>query len=124
MIDAAKELAKYSEANNYKLGCIITDKRGNILSSGINKPSKSHPLQAKWAKKAGEPKRIYLHAELDALIKCKHNSPHTLYVARVRKNGGNANSTPCNICMTAIIDAGIKEIVYFDAHGKIKTKKL
>lgn len=36
----------------------------------------------------------------------------TIYIARINKQGGTMMSRPCADCMTAIVAAGIKEIVY------------
>lgn len=36
----------------------------------------------------------------------------TIYIARINKQGKSMMSRPCNNCMLAIIEAGIKEIVY------------
>ncbi len=89
---------------------IITDKRGKVLSIGKNSYVKSHPIQAKHAKKVGQENRIYLHAEIDAIIKCRNlNKAHKIFVSR-EKNNKIAMAKPCPICMSALESAGIKNI--------------
>lgn len=90
---------------------IIFDKKGNILSVGKNSYTKTHPLQFKHAKRVGLEKKIYLHAELDAIIKCKDlTKAHTIKVFRYFKNGKPANAKPCPICTDAIRFTPIKNI--------------
>lgn len=105
------EIAKSLETNKYRLVAIITNKRGHILSIGCNSYEKTHPRQAYFAKKYGNKFRIYLHAEIDALIKCKGN-PHAIWIARVNNKGEPLLARPCNICQMAICDAGIEEIYF------------
>lgn len=92
---------------------IIYDKKGNILSIGKNSYIKTHPLQARLANSVGKPKSIYLHAEIDAIIKCKDISKaHRIRVIRVLKNGEYGNACPCSICREGISKTPIKEIEY------------
>lgn len=82
---------------------IIYDKRGNILSIGKNSYIKTHTLQAKFAAKAGNSEAIFLHAEIDAIVKCrKIDKAHKIAVFRYDANGNPANSAPCKICKKAI----------------------
>ena len=95
----------------YKIGCIIIDKRGRILSTGVNK-SKTHTLQFQYAKDINE-KKIHLHAEIDAINNLKRASkPHAIYVARTSKIGDTRLAKPCSICMKAIIDNKIDNIYW------------
>ena len=92
---------------------IIYDKRGRILSIGKNSYVKTHPLQAKYANEVGLGEQVFLHAEIAAIIKCKHLSrAHTIKVFRFNKDGTEANAKPCNICAEAIRRAGIERIEY------------
>ena len=112
MIDFAIELAQNISHKGYRLACIITDKRGRILSTGFNSYSKTHPKQAYFAKKYGRHARIFLHAEMSALIRVKHGIPHHIYIARVDKKGNPRLAKPCPICYSAIRDSEIKKITY------------
>lgn len=97
----------------YSIKAIITDKRGRVLSIGENSYHKSHPLQAMYAEKAGEDYKIFLHAEIMSIVRCKDLSKaHTISVFRYNKQGRPMLAKPCKICQSAIEAAGIKNIVY------------
>lgn len=118
-ISKALELAKEVKGFHHRLGCVITDKKGKIISTGYNK-RKTHPLQVKHSNRHGK-KKYFLHAEIAALVKCR-KQPHTLYVARLTKGDKIGMAKPCPICMDAIIEAGVKVIVYTNNKGE--TNKL
>ncbi len=114
MIEVAAALAKTSTDFQHRLGAVITNKKGTIISSGIN-VRKTHPLQARHARFIN-PDACFLHAEVSALVKCRE-VPHTLYVARILKNGDTALAKPCEICELAIKEAGVKHVVYTVGSG-------
>jgi tRNA(Arg) A34 adenosine deaminase TadA len=96
----------------YNLTAIITDKKGNILSIGKNSYVKTHPMQAKFAKKNGKEGAIFLHAEIAAIVKCRDlKNAHKITVMRI-ENGIEKIAKPCDICMAAISDVGIQHIEY------------
>lgn len=111
MLNQAIEIAKNLTNRKHRLVAIITDKKDRILSIGVNSYQKTHPKQAYFAEKYGNKNRIYLHAEIDALIKCKHKA-HKIYVARINKKGLPLLAKPCQICQQAIKDIGIKKIYH------------
>ncbi len=89
----------------------IYDKRGKLLSVGKNSYVKTHPLQAKHAKKVGLPQKILIHAEMDAIIRCRDLSrADRILVTRVLKNGKYGRAKPCPVCQSAIEEAGIPNI--------------
>jgi len=97
----------------FEVTAIIRDKRGMILSIGKNSYVKTHPLQAEYARRAGEPYKVYLHAEIDAIIKCPDlKKAHKLEVFRFTEEGSPASACPCKICASAIQVAGIKHVEY------------
>ena len=53
----------------YKILATCFNKYGIPLSKGENSYKKTHPLQAYFAERVGHPQRIYLHAEILALIR-------------------------------------------------------
>lgn len=113
ILQKAIALASLMPNDKYRLVAIITNKRGEILSVGHNSFTKSHPLQAYYAIRVGTEKRIFIHAELDAITKIPFNSkPHAIYIVRVNKKNKPCLSKPCNICQQAIKDVGIKNIYY------------
>lgn len=88
---------------------IIYDRKGNILSIGKNSYVKTHPLQAKYAAKVGLSRKVFLHAEIDAIIKCKDISKaHKIVVTRIMANGTYGNACPCPICVEGISQTPIK----------------
>ena len=80
------QLAKNLNPDKYRLVALITDKRGNIISTGHNSYEKSHPKQAHYAKKVGNIHKIFLHAEIAALLGCK-KIPYAIYIIRINKQG-------------------------------------
>jgi len=94
---------------SYSLTAEIFDKRGRRISSGKNFYQKSHPFQAKCAKRAGKEDAIYLHAEIHAIVKCKNlTDAYKIRVERFDKNGNPMIAKPCPICQIAIQEAGIE----------------
>lgn len=97
--------------NRQMLTAIIYDKRGKVLSVGQNSYVKTHPLQAKHAKYAGQPERQFLHAEIHAIVRCLNLSKaYRIFVSRWDKNGRPMLAKPCQVCMSAIRAAGIQLI--------------
>lgn len=89
---------------------IIYDKRGRILSIGKNSYVKTHPYQAKLAKRHNAHK-VFLHAEIDAIIKCRDLSKaHRISIFREGRNGKMVCAAPCEVCQDGIRLAGIKVI--------------
>ena len=92
---------------------LIYDRKGRLLSMGKNSYIKTHPYQAKLAAQAGLNDKIYLHAEIDALIRCKNwNKAHKIIITRIGKNGQPALAKPCPVCELALKNAGIQEVVH------------
>lgn len=91
---------------------IIYDKRGRILSIGKNSYVKTHTLQAKYAKKAGEDHKIFMHAEIHAISRCRSlKDAHRISVMRFDAFGNPRLAKPCKICEAAIKEqTGIKVI--------------
>jgi deoxycytidylate deaminase len=91
----------------------ILNKRGRVISEGINSFIKTHPYQARLAKIAGLPDKLFLHAEIDAILKCKRlDEAHTIEVSRFGCDGNPLNAKPCPICDLAIKEFGIKEVIF------------
>lgn len=96
-----------------RLCSVVSDKRGKVLSIGVNSYNKSHPLMAKYAEQTGTPEKCYLHSEVAALVALNYNDrqkAHKLSVARIMKNGETGLAAPCPACQRAISDLGIKVI--------------
>jgi len=90
---------------------IIYDRRGKVLSIGKNSYVKTHPLQAKYALKAGLPEKQYLHAEISAIVKCRDlTKAHRIEVIRVGRDGSLLLAKPCPVCQSAIEASGIRHV--------------
>lgn len=98
--------------NRHSITAIAHDSRGRVISIGHNSYVKTHPLQASLAQKCGQPQKIYLHAEIDAIIKAKRVKIHTLKIFRIGKNGQYLNAAPCAICQSAIKQVKIKYVIH------------
>jgi|SRR5208282_2527011 len=95
----------------FHVTAICLDKRYNVLSTDWNSYIKTHPMQARLAILCGNSRKIYLHAEIASLVRCR-KIPHTMVICRVDANNENANARPCAICMMALEKSGIKEVWY------------
>lgn len=88
------------------------DKRGTLIASATNSYTKTHPLMLYFGKQVGITYKVFLHAELAALLKCGAVAPHTLVVSRQTKDGVPALAKPCAICERAIAAWGVKRVEY------------
>lgn len=87
---------------------MIYDKKGRLISMGKNSYVKTHPLQAKIANQVGLEHKIFLHAEIDALVKLKDwTKAHKIVVTRFGKLGEPLLAKPCPVCQRALQLAGI-----------------
>lgn len=92
---------------------VIYDKHGRVLSLSKNSYVKTHPYQARLATQLGYPHRIYLHAEIGAILKCPDiTKAYRIFVSRYGINGNALLAKPCPVCMEAIRLAGIKKVEY------------
>lgn len=97
----------------YQITAIIYDKRGRVMSVGKNSYIKTHPLQAAHAKLAGEPYRVFLHAEIHAISLCRDlKKAHSMKIFRFLEDGSPADARPCPVCCSAIKAAGIEVITH------------
>jgi tRNA(Arg) A34 adenosine deaminase TadA len=97
------------ERRKFDIKATIYDKRGRVISYGVNSYLKSHPLQGQLAKKVGRPEAIFLHAEIAALVKLKDwAKAHRIKVERYDVYGNPVTAKPCPICQSALKKAGIQ----------------
>lgn len=97
------------------------DKRGRIIAIGFNSPEKTHPLM-KWYCQNLNNHKIYLHAEISALVKSQRRID-TLVVVRVNKHRQMALAKPCPVCQLAIQDAQIRTVFYTRNESTIGKQK-
>ena len=117
--------AERSKDNNTQVGACIVDKNNKILSVGYNgMPTGCNDDEMPWDREGEFLNTKYAfvcHAELNAILNYNGGSLEgaTLYVTLF----------PCNECAKAIIQKGIKEVVYVsdkysDSPSTIASKKM
>jgi len=85
------------------------DKKGKLLSLGLNSYTKSHPLMKYFAAKVGHSEhKIYLHAEIDAILRARNKSIYRIVVERFNSKGLPVLAKPCPVCEEAIRAFGVK----------------
>lgn len=95
-----------------KLTATVYDKKGRVLSVGHNHYNKTHPTQARYAAKANMPHRMFLHAEISALVKCRNQDAYKIKIERYDAYGNPKLARPCPVCELAIAEAGISLVEY------------
>lgn len=115
--------SKRSKDPNTQVGACIVDDKNIILSTGYNGfPYGCSDDEYPWNRTGEDTKYSYVvHAELNAILNARANDLRgaRLYV----------DLFPCNECAKAIIQSGIKEVVYMydkyaDTPGTIASKKM
>ena len=101
-MEFAHTISQRSVDPKHKVGAVIVnDENTQVLSIGYNGDQKGGANQRDSMKVGGSG---FIHAEINALIKCDYN------YAKDKKM--YLTLSPCNICAKAIINAGIKEVIY------------
>ena len=106
-----------SKDPNTKVGACIVDKEHKVVSIGYNgMPRGVDESKVSWNRGEGlDSKYLYVcHAEFNAILNTRNGAALegcTLYVTLF----------PCNECAKAIIQTGIKEVVFFDNKYKDTT---
>lgn len=110
-----------SKDNVTQVGACIVDENKRIVSTGYNgMPSKCEDSKMCWEKGEGlNNKHFYVvHAELNAILSSKKDLEECVLYTTL---------FPCNECAKAIIQSGIKEVVYlsdkYKEHDKFKASK-
>lgn len=115
--------AKRSKDPNTQVGACIVSDENIILSTGYNGfPYGCSDDEYPWAREGDETKYPYVvHAELNAILNSRGQSLKNakIYVSLF----------PCNECAKAIIQSGIKEVVYLsdkyaDSHMTAASKRM
>lgn len=89
------------------------DKRGKLISSAFNSYTKTHPIMQFLAKATGQNhQRVYLHAEVLALLRAKDHVAHTIVVERYHKDGTPAKAQPCPMCNMYLHMMGVKKVIH------------
>jgi dCMP deaminase len=102
--------AKRSKDPSTQVGACIVDDDNKVVSIGYNgMPKGLDETQLSWNKNEGlDSKYLYVcHAEMNAILNTRNGS--ALKGCRVY-----VTLFPCNECAKALIQVGIKEIIYLD----------
>lgn len=111
--DIAMSTARLSTCR-YRIGAVIM-KGSRVLSLGCN-ILKSHSVHKTWLAHV-----VSIHAEHNAVLKANTDVfGATIFIARL---GGKGISKPCSFCLAVLLEAGIKEIVYFDG-AQLKKERI
>lgn len=122
----ARNASQYSDFCGSKVsrhtGCVLVHKN-KVISVAWN-TSKEHPLQKKYNKERGfntDVSKNSLHAEMYALVRTEGLdidwSKVTMFVYREHADEKRAMARPCEACMKAIKDRGIKLVIYTTGCG-------
>lgn len=104
-LSLAVKLAVANPEPKWKLAAVTTS-GGRILSVGLNSFMQNESPPGTIPHEC-----LGRHAEREALRFC-NVTPRTIYVARVSKNFEPRLARPCEECYTAILNKGIRRIVY------------
>ena len=120
---ALSKASQHNSGGRYSVYAVAVDKRGRIVAEAGNNYGKSSTLQAKYAKKVGRDKAIFLHAEMALIAKMLRLNVDvkgvTVYVARANKQGKPMKARPCQICEMGLKEAGITNIVWTEGKHEL-----
>ena len=116
VLQQAIKTAKSSPSKK-KIGAILL-RKNKVIVTATNLEKKTHPIQAFLAEKVGLDEKIYLHAEVNALIKSKEKAD-TIVVARIGGHGHDElrMSKPCPICQMALEMNNVNRVIYSTNEG-------
>ncbi len=111
---AAVKAFNHNSNGKHNVYAVAIDNRRRIIAEAGNSYDKSHPLQAHYASKVNQSKKIYPHAEilLLAMLYKLNKKAKAIFIARVDKNGNDMLAKPCSICYPALLTSGIDEIYW------------
>ena len=107
-MDFAFRLSQRSTCSRASVGCVVVSEDNHrVLAVGYNGGAKGVFNECK----SSEPGQCgHLHAEINAVIKLDYNEPagKKVYVTMM----------PCFNCAVALVNAGVKEVVYSHTYRK------
>ena len=107
----------------YRIYAVCFNKEGICISQGFNSYTKTHPIQKYFAEKVGKPDCIYLHAEIQAIIRAKDKVIDHIKIYRYSDDQRRTlDAHPCPICIEAMIAFGIKTVNYTTKNGWVYGK--
>ncbi len=120
ILKAVREAATESDFK-YKLAAVIF-KGSKIISVGYNSVKKTHPLIKLLSHRDD---KLYLHAEIHAILRAKECEGADLLVVRIRNDSEEFSmSKPCKMCERFIRRSGIRNVIYSDGEGNLKIQRI
>lgn len=124
MRECQNDLALFFMTQRQTIVATCFDRKGRVLGTGVNDYYRSHPLQKYFSIKAGlSADRIYIHAELAAVLASGKKRIHSIFVQRFGKRGDMLNAKPCKSCMLMLKFFDVK-IVRYTHHLGIQTEHI
>ena len=111
-----------SSRKKFQLTATTFCSKGRVIAHGENNYKKSHPLMSSLATRVGTPERIFLHAEVQALLRSKDKLVETIIVQRYNSKGEMTLARPCSVCMEALKIYGVSKIKYTTKDGWMEEK--
>ena len=120
LLRISKMFADFSTCLSRKVGCVIASEAGHIISTGYN----GAPKKAKHGSEAGcfcqDPDRV--SGTFQERLRCSHAELNA--IAQAAYEGVSTRDAriycilfPCSYCAKAIIQAGIRKVVYQDGYN-------
>lgn len=113
-MEFAHSISKRSYDNRRKVGSVIINgDNTSVLACGYNGNYAGGPN----IPESEEPGQSgFLHSEINCLLKCDYHNPSrkTMYVT----------TFPCRHCAKAIVNSGIKRVVYDDVYRDMSSKEI
>lgn len=110
----AHSIARRSYDPRYRVGAVIvTDENTQVLAIGYNGNYSGGPNEVESTEPGNSG---MLHAEINALLKCDYNNrgKKIMYITL----------SPCKMCAKAIINGGVKEVVFDEQYRDVSGIKL
>ncbi|QOE32383.1 deoxycytidylate deaminase [Klebsiella phage Muenster] len=114
LVEDLRNMPKIEQVGPCKRFLVIAralDRKGRVLSTKTNSYTQTHPVQKKFAVRAGRCEAVWLHAEIRCLLAARKDV-HTLLIARINKEGLPVPAKPCSVCELAIKEYGVKRVIY------------
>lgn len=113
-MDVASSISKRSYDPRFQVGSVVvTEDNTQVLAVGYNGNYSGGPntVESEEPGKSG-----FIHAEINSLLKMDYNNP--------KRKKMYLTLSPCRMCAKAIINAGIKEVIYKESYRDASGVKL
>ena len=105
-LNIALQVAKGSKCKNYKVGSVIVDDLGRLVSTGYNGAPRNS-INDSCEDENGVTIDTTLHSELNAILFSKRDLRDCILYTTL---------SPCLRCSSCIVQAGIKKVYYIEEY--------